>query len=237
MPHLVSLAEIATRFGLERDAIDTLNAYSYARDILKFIVLFEINNRNRDRHVVVYAKTNLHLIPGHDLLYPDQVHEQSDNESDGWSDVYSESDLIDLRSRAGSAAYLRVEVFSSSSAPSTPPSSTQSDTVLPPSGDGTGSSDFPPIALFSRVRPGQQGRAFEFLGWHEIEETEFFAPRTFELVQMLAERSDWQGTPSRAGMECEWAKIRLVKQEGDENVRSVEPAPQVDWTQMFSRYG
>jgi hypothetical protein len=236
MPHLVSLAEIATRFGLEIDAMHTLNACSYARDVLKFIVLFEIDNRDHDRDVVVYAKTNLHLLPGHDLPYPDQVHEQSDDESDSWSDIYSESDLIDLRSRAGSATSLRVEASSSSSAVSTPSSSTQSDTILPPPGDGTGSSDFPPIALFSRVRPGQQGRAFKFLGWYEIEETEFFAPRTFELFQMLAERSDWQGTPSRAGMECEWAKIRLVKQ-GDENVRSVEPAPQVDWTQVFSRYG
>ncbi|KAI4765401.1 hypothetical protein E4T52_01791 [Aureobasidium sp. EXF-3400] len=237
MPHLVSLAEIATRFGLELDAIHTLNACSYARDVLKFIVLFEIDTRDRDRDLVIYAKTNLHLLPGHDLPYPDQVHEQPDDESDGWSDVYSESDLIDLRSRAGSAASLRVEVSSSSPAVSTPSSSTQSDTVLSPPGDGTGSSEFPPIALFSRVRPGQQGRAFEFLGWYEIEETEFFAPRTFELFRMLAERNDWQGTPSRAGMQCEWAKIRLVKQEGDGNVRSVEPAPQVDWTQVFSRYG
>ncbi|KAI4743827.1 hypothetical protein E4T50_05754 [Aureobasidium sp. EXF-12298] len=237
MPHLVSLAEIATRFGHELDAIHTLNACSYARDVLKFIVLFDIDIRNRDRDVVVYAKTNLHILPGHDLPYPDQVHEHSDDESNGWSDVYSESDLIDLRSRAGSAASLRVGVSSSSSAVSTPLSSTQSDAVLPPTGEETGSSDFLPIALFSRVRPGQQGRAFEFLGWYEIEETEFFAPRTFELFRMLAERSEWQGTPSRAGMECEWAKIRLVKQDGDENVRSVEPAPQVDWTQVFSRYG
>jgi hypothetical protein len=235
-PHLVSLTEVATRFGLARDAIHTLNASSYAPDVLKFIVLFENHNRGVERHLVVYAKTNLHLLPGHDLPYPDQVQEQPEDEYDYCSDVYSESDLIDLRSRSVSAASLRVEVSSPSSGVPTPPSSTDSDRALPSPDGGTWTSAFPPIAIFSRLRPDPRSRAFEFLGWYEIEETEFFAPGTSELSQVLGERSGWRTTPSQADMGCEWAKIRLVKHEASESARSDELSSQVDWSRVFPRY-
>jgi hypothetical protein len=234
--HLVSLTEIATRFGLARDNIHTLNACSYAPDNLKFIVLFENDDQNRGRDVVIYAKTNLHLLPGHELPYPDQVYEQPEDEYDDCSDTCSVSDLIDLRSRAVSAASLRVEVSSTSSGIPTPPSSTHSNTVSFPPDEGTETGDYLPIALFSRVRPGQQGRAFESLGWYEIEETEFFAPRTIELFRMLGERIGWKSKPSKAGMECEWAKIKLVRQGGSESVWTEESSSQVDWSRIFTRY-
>jgi hypothetical protein len=236
IPHLVSLTEVATRFGLARDTIHTLNASSYAPDVLKFIVLFENHNRGVNRHLIIYAKTNLHPLPGHDLPYPDQVHEQSEDDYDYCSDVYSESDLIDLRSRSVSAASLRVEVSSPSSGVPTPPSSTNSDTALPSPGGKTGASDLPLIAIFSRLQPDQRSRAFEFLGWYEIEETEFFAPRTSELSQVSGERSGWRSVPSQADIECEWAKIRLVKHEASGNSRPEELSPQVDWSQVFTRY-
>jgi hypothetical protein len=40
----------------------------------------------------------------------------------------------------------------------------------------------------------------------------------------------------KAGMECEWAKIKLVKQGGSDSVRSEELSPQVDWSWVFTRY-
>jgi hypothetical protein len=198
--------------------------------------MFEHDDQNHGHDVVVYANTNIHLLHGHELPYPDQSHEQSEDEHDKSSDVSSVSDLIDLRSRAVSAASLRVEVSSASSGVPTPPSSTQSDTDTSPPAEGTETGDYPPIALFSRVRHDHQGRAFEFLGWYEIEETEFFAPRTIELFRMLGEKTAWKITPSKAGMECEWAKIKLVRQGGSESVRSEELSPQVDWSRVFTRY-
>jgi hypothetical protein len=198
--------------------------------------MFEYDDQNRNGDVTIYAKTNLHLLPGHELPYPDQVHEPSEDEYKDCSDTSSVSDLIDLRSRAVSAASLRVEVSSASSGIPTPPSSMHSDTDSSPPAEGTETGDYPLIALFSRVRPDQQGRAFEFLGWYEIEETEFFAPRTIELFRMLGERTGWKSTPSRAGMVFGWAKIKLVKQGRSESVRSEELSPQVDCSRVFTRY-
>jgi hypothetical protein len=235
-PRLVSLTEVATRFGLARDTIHTLNACSYAPDALKFIILFESNDQIRGREGVIYAKTNLHLLPGHELPYPDQIHEQAKDEYDDCSDTYSVSDLIHLRSRAVSAASLRVEVSSTSSGIPTPPSFMHLNTISFPPAEGTATGDYPPIALFPQVRPGQQGRAFEFLGWYEIEETEFFAPRTIESFRMLGERTGWKSTPSKAGMECEWAKIKLVRQGGSESVRSEDLPQPVHWSRVFTRY-
>jgi hypothetical protein len=198
--------------------------------------MFEHDDQNHGHDVVIYANTNLHLLPGHELPYPDRIHEQSEDEHDNFSDISSVSDLIDLRSRAVSAASLRVEVSSASSGVPTPPSSTQSDIDTSPPAEGTETGDYPPIALFSRVRRDQQGRAFEFLGWHEIEETEFFAPRTIELLRMLGERTGWKVTPSQAEMECEWAKIKLVRKGGSESVQTEEPSSQIDWSRVFTRY-
>ncbi|KAH0285307.1 hypothetical protein M436DRAFT_60038 [Aureobasidium namibiae CBS 147.97] len=199
-PHLVSLVDIAARFGLACDCIHTLNACSYAPTTLRFIVLNEADGRIRDPHLVVYAKTNLHLLPGYEYPYPVQAQEGFEHEHNDVSDMYSDSDLIDLRSRAGSAASLRAELSSPSSVASTPASSVQWDNVQPSPSDEMGSAGLSPIALFSRVRSGQQGRTFEFLGWYELEETEFFAPRTFELFRMLGGRYDWRSTPSAASM-------------------------------------
>jgi len=140
-PHLVSLADIATRFGLARDCIHTLNACSYAPATLGFIVLNEADDRIRDPRLVVYAKTNLHLLPGHELPYPDQAQEELGNESDSYSDTYSNSDLIDLRSRAGSVVSLKVELSRSSSVTSTPWSSVQWDSVQHPPSDETRSAE------------------------------------------------------------------------------------------------
>ena len=213
----MSLADIAARFGLARDCIHTLNACSYAPATLGFIVLNEADDRIRDPHLVVYAKTNLHLLPGHELPYPDQAKEELENEPDSHSDTYSNSDLIDLRSRAGSVASLKVELSCPSSVTSIPSSSVQWNSVQHPPSNEMRSADLSPVAMFSRVQSGQQGRTFEFLGWYELEETEIFAPRTFELFRMLGERYDWRSTPSAAGMQCEWAKITLVKQEESED--------------------
>lgn len=217
-PHLVSLADIATRFGLARDCISTLNACSYARNTLKFIVLNENDGWIVDRHLLVYSRTNLHLLPGHELPYPDQAQEELENEYDYCSDIYSDSDLIDLRSRAGSATSLRVELSSPSSVVSSPLCTMRSDNARPPPGDEVRSAELSPVALFSRVRNGQQGRTFEFLGWYELEEAEFFAPRTPELFQMLGERCAWRSIPSGALGQCEWARIKLVRQEESEGM-------------------
>lgn len=215
-PHLVSLADIATRFGLARTCISTLNACSYAPDTLRFIVLDENDGWICDRHLVVYAKTNLHLLPGYELPYPDQTQEELGTEYDDCSETYSNSDLIDLRSRAGSATSLRVEVSSPSSVISTPSFSMQWDNVQSPPECELRSVGLPPVALFSRVQSGQQSRKFEFLGWYELEEAEFFAPRTSELSWILGERCRWRSTPSAADTQYEWAKIKLVRQEESE---------------------
>jgi hypothetical protein len=53
---------------------------------------------------------------------------------------------------------------------------------------------------------------------------------------MLGEITGWKITPFKAGMECEWAKIKLVKQGGSDSVRSEELSPQVDWSWVFTRY-
>lgn len=55
-----------------------------------------------------------------------------------------------------------------------------------------------------------------FLGLFEIEETEFFAPGSSDLAKMLGQRS---GRASKEGLENEWAKVKLVKQERSDNVR------------------
>lgn len=234
-PHLVSLADIATRFGLARDRVRTLNACSYRPDTLKFIVLNEANGWIYDRHVLVYAKTNLHLLPGHELPYPDHAQEALENEYDDHGGFCPESELIDLQSRAGSPTSLRVELSSPSSVVSTAPSSMRSNNVQIPPDDVVRSPDLSPVALFARVRSGQQGRVYEFLGWHDLEETEVFAPRTLELFRMHGERCAWRSTPSEEVMQCAWAKIRLVRQEESEVSRWGE-APQVDRTRGFSHY-
>ncbi|KAH0445764.1 hypothetical protein KCU90_g139, partial [Aureobasidium melanogenum] len=81
---LVSLTEIATRFGVEQDAIQTLNASAAKSGALKFIVLLE-NDKSDDhgcyRRLVVSAKVNLHLLPGHELPYPDQDFGEFEHES------------------------------------------------------------------------------------------------------------------------------------------------------------
>lgn len=207
---LVSLTEIATRFGLEQSAIQTLNASVEKPGALKFIVLFE-NERNDNhgcyRQLVVFAKVNLHLLPGHELPYPNQAAGEFEHEHNGHNKVFPDSDRIGLRSRAVSAA-------SSSSDLLTPPPSAQSDT--PPSlSNATEASELQSIAIFSQGRSSRQSKAFKFLGWYEIEETEFFAPNTSALVKMLEKRN---GRASKEDLESEWAKIRLVRQVRSEDV-------------------
>ncbi|KAH0280736.1 hypothetical protein KCU91_g819, partial [Aureobasidium melanogenum] len=182
---LVSLTDIATRFGVEQVAIQTLNASADEPGALKFIVLFE-NERN-DNHgcyhqLVVFVKVNLHLLPGHDLPYPDHGAGDPEHEHDDHSNVFPDSDPTDLRR---------------------------------PLSNATEASDVQPVAIFSQVRYSRQSKAFQFLGWYEIEETEFFAPKTSALVKMLEQRS---GRASRVDLESEWAKIRLLRQIRGEDV-------------------
>ncbi|KAH0148314.1 hypothetical protein KCU67_g11499, partial [Aureobasidium melanogenum] len=203
---LASLTEIATRFGLEQSAIQTLNASVEKPGALKFIVLFE-NERNHNhgcyRQLVVFAKVNLHLLPGHELPYPDQAAGEFEHEHNGHNKVFPDSDRIGPRSRAVSAA-------SSSSDLLAPPPSAQSDT--PPSlSNATEASNLQSIAIFSQGRSSRQSKAFNFLGWYEIEETEFFAPNTSALVKMLEQRN---GRASKEDLESEWAKIGLMRQGG-----------------------
>ncbi|THX80440.1 hypothetical protein D6D04_04604 [Aureobasidium pullulans] len=192
--NLVSLEEIAAHFGLAHDQINhTLNTSADQPDILMFVVLFKSAYKNWYRHGIVYAKTDLHLLPGYELPYPlegnDELMEDcGDDGSD--SHMYSVSDLIDLRSRAVSAASLRVELSSNSSDPSTPSTSEHADkegTYRLPSPHPE---VFPPIALFSQVLPLDRVHGFKFLCWHEVSETEFFAPDTPELIEMLQRKGD-----------------------------------------------
>ncbi|KAI4716609.1 hypothetical protein E4T48_07174 [Aureobasidium sp. EXF-10727] len=182
---LLSFSDLAARFGLRRGTtIHTLNASADSLYTLKFIVLFDNVDLDWHRHQTVYAKANLHLLPGYELPYPDQGVELSEDYHDHWSDCHSDSDLIDLRSRAGSAGSLRVEMSSASSANPAPSSSTQSDRVTSPY-EVAQTSEVPPIALFSHERPRHQPWGLKLLGWYEIEETEFFAPETCALANML----------------------------------------------------
>lgn len=209
---LVSLTEIATRFGVEQDAIQTLNASVENRGALKFVVLFENDNHTSGcyRRLDLFTKTNLHLLPGYELPYPDQDVGVSENGHSDDNHIFSDADLIDLRSPAISSASERVEVASSSSTELTPPSSSQSERSPAPR-HMREASDLAPIAVFQRVRRSDRPRTFRPLGLYEIEETEFFAPETFALVKMLEQRSG--GRASRADLECEWARIRLVRPE------------------------
>ncbi|THY84492.1 hypothetical protein D6C92_09261 [Aureobasidium pullulans] len=201
--NLVSLEEIAAHFGLAHDQINhTLNASADQPDNLMFVVLF----KTRTGYELPYP------LEGNDELMEDCGDDGSD------SDMYSVSDLIDLRSRAVSAASLRVELSSNSSNPSTPSTSEHADKEgtyrLPSSHPEV----FPPIALFSQVLPLDRVHGFKFLGWHEISETEFFAPDTPELIDMLQRKGDriaWESGVER----CEWAKIRLIRDEATERER------------------
>lgn len=131
------------------------------------------------------------------------------------SNAFPDFDLIDLRSRAVSAASKRGEVTSLSSIALTPPASTQPDS--PRSlGNATETSDLQPIAVFSKVRSSPQLDKFIFLGWFETEETELFALGSSDLVKMLEQRS---GRASKEDLENEWAKIKLVRQYQSDNVR------------------
>ncbi|KAG9841206.1 hypothetical protein KCU77_g10100, partial [Aureobasidium melanogenum] len=144
---LVSLTEIATRFGVEQDAIQTLNASAAKSGALKFIVLLE-NDKSDDhgcyRRLVVSAKVNLHLLPGHELPYPDQDFGEFEHEYNGHNKVFPDSDRTGPHSRAVSAV-------SSSSVVLTPLSSAQSDTP-PLLSNATEASELHPIAIFSQVR-------------------------------------------------------------------------------------
>ncbi|CAD0087193.1 unnamed protein product [Aureobasidium mustum] len=214
---LVSLTEIAARFGVERSAIQTLNASAEQPNSLKFIVLSENDNQNSGcyRRLDIYAKCNLHLLPGYELPYPDQDAGVSGTEHSNRSNVFQEFGPIDLRSRAVSPASTRVAETSSSSVILSQPTSTQSDMPLP-SRQATEANDVPLVAVFSQDRPSDRAKAFHSRGWYEIEETEFFAPRSSALVKMLEQRSG--GKASREDLEHEWATVRLVRQEASGDV-------------------
>lgn len=80
---LLSFAQIATHFRVEQGAIQTLNAAAEKLDVLKFIVLsnnYENGNRGCYRKLAVCAKANLHLLPGHELPYPDQDAREPEHE-------------------------------------------------------------------------------------------------------------------------------------------------------------
>ncbi|KAH0279414.1 hypothetical protein KCU91_g1778, partial [Aureobasidium melanogenum] len=205
---LVSLAEIATRFRIDQGTIQTLNAAVEKPDVLRFIVLFndyENGNRGCYRKLAVCAKANLHLLPGHELPYPDQDAGEPENEHNGLRNAFSDSDLIDLRGRAVAAVSEKAEVADSSSVMLTPPTSTKfGEPRLV--GNATKASDPQPIAVYSKVRSSRQLQEFMFLGWYELEETEFFAPRSSALVKMLEQRS---GRALKEDLENEWAKIDL----------------------------
>lgn len=209
---LVSLSEIATRFGVKRDAIQTLNASGEKPGALKFVVLFENDNHNYGcyRRLDVFAKTNLHLLPGHELPYPDQDGGLSENEHNDAGTVLQDFDLLVLRSGAVSTASLRNEIASSSSDGSTPHSSTQSE-KHPSLRGAAEASDPAPISVFHRFRSSDRPKAFRSLGLYEVVEIEFFAPESLALVKMLEQRSG--GRASKADLECEWAKVKLVRQE------------------------
>ncbi|KAH0369527.1 hypothetical protein KCU65_g3287, partial [Aureobasidium melanogenum] len=213
---LVSLAEIATRFRVEQGAIQTLNATVEKPDVLKFIVLFnnyENGNYGCNRKLAISAKVNLHLLPGCELPYPDQDAGELEHEHNDPSNAFPDSGLIDLRSPTVSAASKRAEVASSSSCASNPSASTQPD--RPRSlGDATETSNLQPIAVFSKVQSASQPKEFEFLGWYELEETEFFAPGSFDLIKMLKQKS---GRALKEDLETEWAKIKLVRQGRSDN--------------------
>ncbi|KAI5205037.1 hypothetical protein E4T39_03158 [Aureobasidium subglaciale] len=205
-PALLSLADIAMLFGLKGKGVKhTLNASGDQPGKLKFVLLNKSASRNWSRHQVIHAKTNLHLLPGYDLPYPDAEDEDLALEYDS---SYSITDLIDFRDRTVSRASMRVEVSSASSAASTPPSSIGSEKGS--SGETTTeANDFPPISLFAKVESLGPKRAFKFLGTFELAEIEFFAPNTVELMEMLDERAD--NMTWGKGLNTEWAKIKLVK--------------------------
>lgn len=213
---LISLTEIATRFGAEQITIQTLNASAENRSALKFVVLFENDNQTTGcyRRLDIFANTNLHLLPGYELPYPNQDIGVSENEHNDDNHIFSDADLINLRSYAVSTASERVEIASSSSTELTSPSFARFASSSAPK-DRTEASDPAPIAVFQRVRRSDRPRAFMPLGLYDIEETEFFAPGTFALVKMLKRRSG--GRASRADLECEWARIRLVRREQGSN--------------------
>ncbi|KEQ90184.1 hypothetical protein AUEXF2481DRAFT_45330 [Aureobasidium subglaciale EXF-2481] len=205
---LLSLADIAMLFGLKEKRVKhTLNASLGQPEKLKFVLLNKSATRNWRQHQIIYAKTNLHLLPGFDLPYPDMEDEKLELEYDYDSD-YSMTDLIDLRSRAVSRASMRVEVSSASSNTSTPPPSVGSDKSSSIE-TTTEANDFPPIALFAEVKSLDQKRAFRFLGTYELAEVEFFAPGTTDLMEMLNERAG--STTWKTGLSAEWAKIKLIK--------------------------
>ncbi|KAI5266494.1 hypothetical protein E4T47_08260 [Aureobasidium subglaciale] len=205
---LLSIADIAMLFGLKEKRVKhTLNASVSQPDKLKFVLLNKSATKNWRQHQIVYAKTNLHLLPGFDLPYPED--EELELEYDYDSD-YSMTHLIDLRSRAISRTSMRVEVSSASSTASTPPSSVGSDKSSSME-TTTEANDFPPIAMFAKVKSLDQKRPFRFLGTYELAEVEFFAPGTIELMEMLDERAG--NTTWKTGLHAEWAKIKLVKSE------------------------
>ncbi|KAK6004989.1 hypothetical protein QM012_007768 [Aureobasidium pullulans] len=212
---LVSLAEIAIRFGIEPDAIQTLNASAEKLRALRFIVLYEGGNHNSGcyGHLVVSAKVNLHLLPGYELPYPDQDVQMSEHEHSDFSNVL-DCDFIDLRRRTVSPAS-RAGMIPCSSIDLSPPSLAQYGTPSSAK-DATEASNLPPITVFSQYWFSHQPDAFKFLGDFEIEETEFFAPKSPALVRMLEQKSG--GRASKADLEREWAKIKLVRHEINGNL-------------------
>jgi hypothetical protein len=164
------LFEISKYFNPESQPGDsmpaTLNASAANPTGLAYVVLFHQQNPRWDSDGIVYAKSNLSLIPGYTENKPASQLDEGASEQNQSSPSPETGEGM----RQG--------------VPETPISPLFRET---PSTQYTPTNPNP-IAVFYQTMPFKKEATFEFAGWHELDVVSCVAPRSYALMALLRDK-------------------------------------------------
>ncbi|KAK8195604.1 hypothetical protein IWZ00DRAFT_225357 [Phyllosticta capitalensis] len=165
----------------------TLHSSAAEPDILRYVVLYYEANPRWASDKIIFAKTNIHLLPGAPKQSSAVVEEEQKSSTENTERIQGNGQES-TRDR-------------SSSGQDTAPQ------VRPPTIAATESSDKPnpgAIAVFEQI--GSHGGGMKFIGYHKLANVQFLEPRSADLVRMLEQK--WS-RPDKYG------HVRQVRRDSD----------------------
>ncbi|KKY28629.1 hypothetical protein UCRPC4_g00435 [Phaeomoniella chlamydospora] len=182
---LHTIDEIHTHYHNEQGSHTTLNESPTTSGKLAYIILFRNANPRWQSGRTIYAKTNIHLLPGYDKYFKD---DDSSSSSKGKNHEDRTTNLdIDRGQHEDGNSSIR------STCQHSPPIDDQEKKS--PTNNG-------PIPVFLEVTKKRQTRKFLYYGYWDLAKIDFLKPRSPGLVRMLQQK--WSGHISNQTRKSEW---------------------------------
>jgi hypothetical protein len=200
--HKFSLFEISRYFNPESrpggSLPTTLNASAANPTGLAYVVLFYKQNPRWDNDGIIFAKSNLSLIPGYAENKPASHAEGEASELSQSSPSPETGEEIQQTVSRSPGSPLFKDIASRQYAPANPN----------------------PIAVFYQAAPSKKDPIAEFAGWYELDVVSCVPPRSYALMALL--RDKWGGDDARRrrrrrrelweqSAQVEWAAIWMKR--------------------------